>query len=113
MLSKVPMVVILTRAVMKLSPDVGERCKVSYSDHRIAAYSRFRDRLGHIPVLHYLPRLKPENIDDREPSRLRLDDLVHVQDHIVAIDEHALYFAVRLGRRRFQLVHELAKALDS
>jgi len=49
-------------------------------------------------MLHDLPVVDPKDIDDGAAQRARLDDLVHVQNHEVTIDEYALGLAVRPRR---------------
>src|SRR5215831_15164616 len=67
---------------------------LSPSEHAVVVRHLFRDVLRDVPMFDDLAVLEPEDVHDGAAARARLARVVHVQDHVVAVREHALDVAV-------------------
>src|SRR5262249_18197561 len=66
-------------------------------EHGIGVCGRLGDRLHHVPMLHDLAVLQPEDVDDGHAALARGANGMHVQDHEIAIDQRALDLALGVG----------------
>src|SRR4030088_2705445 len=67
------------------------------SKHPVVVRRLLRDRLHDVPMLDDLAVLQPEDVDDGHAAVAGLAHAVHMQDHVVALGEGALDFALGTG----------------